>query len=273
MKKFAYVVANDGLGDSISIIGMVNYLATKYERVYVTCLNKYYKQMTHFYDDPKIILEPYNRKSMIDLYKYSKIINQFKTLYDIYMLGNYGAVAIDMEKYIKQMPDGSIRRIITDYPTSYYSDVDIPLEYMTKYFKINYSDEILKIYDELLTNYPEYIVVHQTGSNATIDIIKYNNLNIDETLTIDVNRNLYPKEHKFHSICEKFINLSVILYYGKLLENATGIYVIDSSIHILALIVNIEKAKTRICYSRNPLVAYGIPNKFFYYNIIVDLDP
>lgn len=273
MKKYAYIVANDGLGDSIAIIGMVNFLATKYEKVYVTCLNKYYQQITKFYDNPKIIVEPYNRCSNIDLYKYSRMLMQFQKIYDIYMIGNYGAVSVDMEKYIKQMPDGSVRRIITNYPTSYYSDVNIPIEYMTKYFHINYPKEILEIYDELLNNYPTYTVVHQNGSNSTIEIIKHNNLDIENTLTIDVNKNLYPKGHKFYDICQKFINLPVVLYYGKLLENATSIYVIDSSIHVLALIVNIEKATTRICYSRTPLFAYGIPNKFTYYNIIIDLDP
>jgi hypothetical protein len=42
---------------------------------------------------------------------------------------------------------------------------------MTQYFNIEYPEEILELYDKLLSEYSNYTVLHQTGSNVTIDIV------------------------------------------------------------------------------------------------------
>lgn len=268
LKTDAFVIANTGLGDSISIIGLVNYLSTIYKRIFVTCIIEFYEHVKTFYDNPKIIVYPINKDGPMEPYEFTTLMQELHHIYDLYPIGNYGAIRIDMKKYIKTMKDGSIRKIISKYPTSYYSDANVPIECLTKYFSIKYPQDILDMYDELLSQYPIYRVVHQNGSNAEIDVRNFHKFDINTILTIDVNKNLYKKGHAFYDISQKFINLRSVIYYGKLLENASELYLIDSCIHALALVVDISKATTRICYKREARFNYGIPNKFQYCQLI-----
>lgn len=267
-QKNAFLIGNSGLGDSIVLSGMVNYLATIYDKVYVACIIEFYDQLKLFYTNPRIIIYPINDLYPSHMYEFSAMMWDFRYIYDLYYLGNYGAIKVDIYGYIKTLRDGSTKKIITNYPTSYYDDVSIPIEYMTKYFSVSYPQDVIDKYEDLLCHYSKYRVLHQQGSNASVDALKQQSINIDDMLTIDVNTNLYPKGHKFYDICEKFVNLKSVIYYAKLLENATELYLIDSCIHALALVVDISKAFPRICYQRESRFDYGIPNKFEYYRLV-----
>lgn len=269
----AFLIGNDGLGDGIVLSGMINYLSTKYDFVFVACIQKYYEQIKLYYNRSNIIVYPIDWIGSSNMYEFSILMGDFRHIYDIYYVGNYGAKEIDMKKYIKKLPDNSITKIIYNYPISYYVDANIPIEYMTTYFSVSYPTDISNYYDELLTNYPKFRVIHQIGSNASINILSNKLFNIDDMLTIDVNQNVYPENHKYHAICNKFINLRSIIYYAKLLENASELYLIDSCIHALALIVNIQKAFPRICFKRESRFNYGFPDKFKYYLLIFHSNP
>ena len=269
-KKIAHVIGNQGLGDTITYIGMVNYLSCKHDKIFVACIKKFYNQIRLFFTKPNIIVYPIDEVIETNMYDYAKMMKGLRHIYDIYSFGNYDGIRVDNNRYMKLMENGSERKVITNYPTSYYSDVNIPLDVMTKYFSVVYPTDIMGVYDELLGNsdYQKYRVIHQVGSNARIDIIYLAGLNIEETLTIDVNTNLYPISHKFHNIASKFVNLRSVVYYAKLLENANELYLIDSCIHALALVVDVSKASPRICYKRESRFNYGIPDKFVYSQIV-----
>lgn len=267
-QKIAFFIGNPGLGDSIVLSGIVNYLATIYDIVYVACIIEFYNQLKLFYTNPKIIIYPINDLFPSHMYEFSTIMWDFKNIYDLYYVGNYGAIQIDICNYVKTLRDETTKKIITNYPISYYDDVSISIECMTKYFSVSYPQEVIEKYEDLLCNYSKYRVLHQIGSNARVDALKHQSINIDDLLTIDVNTNLYPKGHKFYEICEKFVNLKSVIYYAKLLENASELYLIDSCIHALALVVDISKAFPRICYQRETRFNYGIPNKFKYYPLV-----
>ena len=267
-QKIAFLIGNSGLGDSIVLSGMVNYLATIYDKVYVACILEFCEQIKLFYTNPKIIIYPIDELYPTHMYEFSALMWDFRYIYDLYYVGNYGAIKIEFSNYTKTLRDGSTKKIITNYPTSYYNDVCIPFEYMTKYFTVSYPHDVIGKYEDLLCNYPKYRVLHQIGSNASVNALKQQSINIDDMLTIDVNTNLYPIGHKYYDICEKFVNLRSIIYYARLLENASELYLIDSCIHALALIVDISKASPRICYQRESRFDYGIPNKFKYYHLV-----
>jgi hypothetical protein len=243
----AFVVANSGLGDTIVLSGMVNFLATKYKIVYVACIAEFYEQIKLFYSNKNIIPYPVDVFYKSNIHEFSKLIFYFRVIYDIYYVGNYGAVETDIVKYTKLLHDGTTKKIITNYPVSYYDDVDIPIEYMTKYFSVCYPEDVLEKYEELNNNYTKYRVIHQIGSNASVDVIKQSKLDIDDMLTIDINKNLYCANHAYYNICEKFVNLKSVIFYAKLLENASELYLIDSCIHALALIVDISKENHDLC--------------------------
>lgn len=289
----AFLIYNSGLGDTIALNGMVHYLASKYKTVFITCIREFYDQIKLFYPNKNIIVFPIDDKMPINMYEFASMMWEFRNIYDLYYIGNYGAIKIDNTTYTKTMRDGSVRKIITNYPLSYYTDfieqlkVTMPTDYanlkvasgqyndidisryiMTKYFAVTYPIEITNRYDELLATFPKYRVIHQVGSNASVDIINQQHMDINAVLTIDVNKNLYHKTHKFHAISEKFVNLPSMIYYAKLLENASELYLIDSCIHALALVVDIRKAHPRICYRRESRFTYGIPDKFEYFQLV-----
>lgn len=261
--SIACVIGNSGLGDMIVCIGIVNYIATKYKHVIVSCTMNNYEQIKTFYNKKNIIVYPVDSDGNTSLYIYDIYMRALK-LYDIYAYGHYGAKMIDYDKYYKVDYDNNVKPIIHDYPISYYKDLNFPIDYMTQYFSVTYPNNILKIYDELFNMNEKYIVVHQHGSTYSFDIIKYNNININDVLVIDVNNNLYTIGHKYYSIASKFVGLHSVLYYTKLIENASALYLMDSCIHAIALIADITKANPKICYQREYRTKYGF-NKFKYY--------
>lgn len=265
----AYIIGNAGLGDTITLIGMTNYLATMYEQVYLVTSDDKYDSVKLFFDNPKIIVCQYKR-SETNMFAVDEMMRIYENIYDIYALGHFGSIKIDkFDKYVKMLSNGEVKKIITNYPKSYYEDVGIPISVMTEYFYVSYDEKLLKDYEELFNNYQNYRVIHQDGSDTKINVIKMFDIDIEEMLTIDVNRNLYPNGHKYYEISQKFINLPKITNYAKLLENASELYLMDSCIHALALIVNIERVYPRICLKRASRCNYGIPNKFVYYMIYV----
>lgn len=271
-KLCAFVIGNDGLGDMISYSGAVNYIATMYKFVYVACRNDYYKQAQCIFHKDNIIVHPIDtiKEDKVNDYSFTEMMKLCTDIYDLYLLGNYDAEHVDNKTYTKIYKDGTTKKVIHDYPISYYEDLKMPIEIMTKYFSVKYPENILKDYDELLKNYPKYVVIHQIGSNASVNIVAHQKLDIDKILVIDVNNNLYQKGHKFYEIANKFINLPSVIYYAKLLENADALYLMDSCIHALALVVDISKSKECICYKRESRFDYGF-DKFFYYNLIFQL--
>jgi len=270
MKKLAFVIANTGLGDSIAISGLVRYLATKYEKVFTTCIIEFYEQIKLFYTEKNIIIYPLNTGTYnTEPYEFTKYMLSFRNIYDLYPVGNYNSVMVDNDKYIKKTFSGEIKKIIQNYPVSYYEDANIPPDYMTKYFKVTYPKEILNLYEELLTKYQKYRVVHVNGSNANVNPVgDWQHYDPNNMLTINVNENIYPVGHEYYDICNKFIKFPSIIYYAKLLENATELFLIDSCIHALALLVDISKANKKYCYKRESRFDYGVPNKFQYFNLI-----
>lgn len=268
-RDVAVLIANAGLGDSITMIGMANYISTKYKYLLFSTTEQYRKIVELFFtDNPKIIVYAIDRHFPENMFVYDMEMHKYANQYDIYSLGHFGTVNIDQDTYYKKMRDGTIRKIINDYPVSYYSDLRIPIEVMTKYFSVTYPDEILKKYELLFNTKEKYRVLHQIGSTGSIDMLSQMCIDVDDMLTIDVNKNLYPKEHKYHEICDVFVNLPSIVYYAKLLENACELYLMDSCIHALGLIVDISKANPRVCIKRTPKFDYGIPDKFQYLYVV-----
>jgi len=265
MKNNAFLIGNGGYGDMIACIGIVNFLSSKYQNVFVACMKKNMIQAKTFYYRENIKLYPIDQDNQTTMCHFDLMMRN-SPQFDVYAVGHYGAKKIDYDKYYKIDNNGKQKPIIYEYPISYYDDIQMPIKYMTEYFEVIYPKEIEEIYNELLKNYPEYIVVHQIGTSLLVNLIKMNNIDINKTLVIDVNKNLYDKNHKFYGIANKFINFPSILHYSKLLTNARELYLIDSCIHVLALIQDLSTVKIKKCYQREYRLKYGF-DKFEYYLI------
>lgn len=263
MKSTAIVICNDGIGDKITIIGLVNFLGKKYKHVIIACQHKTRNALKHFYAGENIILYPIKDTEFYEFYHLMKSVN----MYDVFACGNYGANVIHIDNYTKLMSDGEQRKIISNYPCSYYEDCGIPISTMTEYFCVSYPKEIIAIYDTLFSLKEPFQVIHQESSQVNINIIEFCDINIDDMLTIDVNKNLYTKNHKYYNVANLFVNLPSVTYYTKLLETCKNIYIIDSCIHALCLVIDVTKVETKICYVREHRFKYAF-NKFKYYQLI-----
>jgi hypothetical protein len=249
-----FVLGDMGIGDMISMMGLLEYLSTFYDEVYASCREEFLKYFHQFhYYSPRI-------KPIVYKKEYIKsngwifpldILSRINMEMDIVRIGYYA-------KRYEYTPTK-----VHDYPDSFYEECGISPEIGKKYFFIFYPPEIIKLYDELFEKYPKYIVVHQEGSTCNQDIISKRKININEKLVINVNKNMYDKNHKFYEIANKFLNLENPLWYAKLIEHSMEIYVVDSMIYTLSLFVDTSKIQRKICYHRSS--PYILGNKGYEY--------
>lgn len=255
----AIVIGNGGLGDTITYVGMVNYLATIYEQVLVACQKQYAEQISIMFNRRNVLIYPF----IVDYPNMHVLFREMTRLdiFDIFAFGNYGAKSTDQGgTYTKIMQDGTTRKIIAMYPTSYYEDVGIPFKYAWEYFTVNYPPNIIALYDKLFALNIPYIVTHTISSNSCIDLFELRHLDKERNLVIDINKNYYETGHKFHDIAQKFINLPCITYYQKLLIYASKLYLMDSCLFALALITDVSRAEVRECFKRESRFAFYTPD-------------
>lgn len=258
-KKHAFVLCNMGIGDMIVTTGLREYVSKFYDTVTVLCRQEYIPFLYRFHQgNDKIKHHVYDcnfaRKNGIGWSFPKEIIDAYRKTHDIIALGHYSTTGH-----------------ISMYPVSYYDDAGIPYEFIKTYVPIiPYTEgidtehtkcviipkEIMAIYNELFDTHKKYVVVHQTGSTCDMDLTKKCMIDLDDMLVIDLNKNLYPKEHKWYNIAEKFIDFDNPMWYKLLLENATGICLVDSCIHALSYLCDLSNVKQKICYSRAEAFPY-----------------
>lgn len=232
--KHAFVLSHLGLGDNICIIGLVRYLATKYDKVKVVCKTCNQQNVQLIYnDDPDIELYVVQDDCDIsvpfgfDIKKFKKITEN----HDTYIAGHH-------------MFD-SAQMAYTDLPFNFYDDMKIDRNIFWDYYHISkeYEDE-KKLYKLLCKLYNNkfrlgsvnekinFIFIHSSSSIGQIftlkDAEKYFNFSCNDILVINPCENVYKKDHKFYDIAEKFINHS-LFYYKTLIEKASKIIMSDSS--------------------------------------------
>lgn len=253
----AFVLCNMGVGDMIVTTGLREYLSTIYNSVIALCRPEYTQYLYKFHEGNKKIKHFAYEKKFMTGFSWTfpqEIVNEFSTRADIYALGHY-----------------SVSGIINIYPVSYYEDACMPFEYMKTYVHITpYNDNIdmssvkgviipkhvMSLYNDFFSQHKSYIVVHQIGSTCNIDLIKKCQIDINDMIVIDINKNLYLQDHPWHDTAQKFINFENPMWYKLLLENATGLCLVDSCIHSLAYLCDLSHVKQKICYYRSHTFPY-----------------
>lgn len=233
--KTAFVLSHLGLGDNITFIGAVRYLSTCYDKVIVVCKNKNVNNVKLFYnDDPDIEIFPVENDINISP-NYGCPINFFKEKvknYNLYSCGNH---LIDKKPFPNK----------NSLPFNFYTDCKIDYKYFWQYFYIAEHKKSKELFNQLNTN---YIFIHNTASTGevfTIDFIeKTCNIDRNNILIINPNKNIYNKQHRFYTLAQIFINLPLI-YYVDTIINADKLFLTDSSFFCLSLNLSI---KTKDCY-------------------------
>lgn len=231
----AFVLSHLGLGDNITSIGAVRFLSTQYDEVYVVCKNRNKKNIEMFYsDDPDIKIISVENDNCIsprlgfNMHKFMKLTEGM----ELYLCGAH--------LYTKKHSD------FKNIPYNFYKDFNLNYDTFWKYFHINVPNKSKELY----TTVKDYkiLFIHNTSSSGIVfDIDKIINiLNIDknEYLIINPNKNEYEIHDNKYSIANNFVN-EPLGHYVDTIINSKYIILSDSSIFCLSLQLPI---KTDNCY-------------------------
>jgi hypothetical protein len=236
-KKKAFVLTHLGLGDNITAIGMVRYLSTCYDEVYVVCKTKNIKNMKLFYqDDDGIILYPVeNDKDVSPNFGFD--LNEFKNITDGMDLYLTGCHSLD-----KKSNDGKI-------PFRFYTNVGIDTTYFWKYFHIETCYQANSLYD--LLKGKKYIFIHNVCSQGEVfqmEALKNKFYFKDDVIVINPCKNYYDNKNNsdlnIRNLCELLLN-HPLSFYKKIIINADQIFLCDSSFFCMS--INLE-INTDQCY-------------------------
>lgn len=243
-KKNAFILTHLGLGDNITSMGIVRYYSTIYDEIYVVCKNKYESNVRLLYQDDKTIhIYPIDSLNMSndDICTYFGISNKPNAKY-IYNNEEYDLITTGMYSAIN-----------TNYytiPFCFYKDVNLDYSIFWEYSYIIDTDESKKLYNELVKrNIKNYIICHTSSSDIeyvfTIkDIKNTQEIDINNTLIIDIGKNIYSLDDPFYDIANIFV-MKPIIYYKDTIINASQIYTTDSCLFTMSLLLDI---KTDKCY-------------------------
>jgi hypothetical protein len=240
VKKKAFVLTHLGLGDMVNCIGMIRFLSTMYDEVVIVCRRIFYNNIKMLFDNDKTIkyhlCNDFQEISPIIPHNIHNLL-EITQGYHLYLCGAMNKI------YELQSKNGI--NITSEFnhvlPFCFYGDCGLSPHIYREYSYIPRIYESMKLYNEVKNICENYIIIHENcslGKLFTFDeIIK--NIDINETLVINTDTNMYNKGHKYYEIAEKCVS-KPILYYVDLIENSYMNLFSDSCIFCLALQLNIK---------------------------------
>jgi hypothetical protein len=228
-KRRAFVYSHLGLGDMFWMNGAVRYLATAYDEVVVVCKERNKANVAAMYaDDPTIHIFPIEDDYVLHPFPVKRQIIEEQGV-TVYACGQH------------------IPAPIHDFPHSFYDDFGLDRSIRSRYFHVPESPESLQLYAAVSAVSPTYIVVHQQSSTKTLPIWDHINQGREDTLILDVNKNHYHSCHPFYLVAEQVVG-KPMLQYKTLLEHATEIHLLESSLYCFASHLDLTAVRGRYCY-------------------------
>tara|TARA_Y100000766_G_scaffold220060_1_gene192030 strand:- start:11967 stop:13055 length:1089 start_codon:yes stop_codon:yes gene_type:complete len=263
--KIAAVLPNFGVGDSFNHIGMVRYLATKYEKVYFFAWESHNPHAASWFEGEKnieVLLCPRGEQKLaawggagawdVKNHEVAKnIINcdwhltASHVLYEFPISPNFGKLH-DSSRLIF----GSVSQM--EIPLSNYDAVGVPRSAFWDYALVRDTEVSENLFKKAVDVSEDYVFLHNSygiyGGNNCMEESFINDFiqeDKNKVLFIDPNFNHYEPSHKWHNVASQFINVPNVLSYKKLMLNAKKILVLDSA--FLCMGYQLEP-KTDDCY-------------------------
>ena len=235
----AYFLGHNGLGDNITMIGAINFLFNYFEEIYFLCKNIHQENVKLlFYNKPVIIVQFDENNEQIECKRIiNEVINLDNTI-NIFISGycntSYLKSNIIHPELINYKLTDDKYVVNYEHIKSFYNDIGLNTNIYVDYFDIE-SSELSKNYYNMIKNY-EIIFFHTQSSGRKINLSSIINqyINDDKKIIICANENVYPVNHNFYEIANKFINLKIINYID-IIKNAKEIYCIDSCFSCIVL--------------------------------------
>ena len=232
INETAYILGHEGLGDSITMIGAINFISKHYKTIYYLCKKNYEYNIKLLFDNKKVILIPYAHETQ-------KIwVNECKNIiYNVYSNKEFDFfICGRWKKWFKsritnpKILNYKINKnnsVLFNHIKLFYQDINLDLNIYYNYFDIKSSESSILLYNKIKDF--KIIFCHTKSSVKTIilpeHITKYICLN--DYIIICANENVYNKEHNLFELANKFINIPIRDYIDTI-KNAYQIFLIDS---------------------------------------------
>ena len=237
-KKKAFIYGHLGLGDMFWLNGAVRYLSTCYDETLVVCKRKYEANVAALYvDDPTIKLHLIDDD--VDLFPFVPVLKAFweAKRYTVFACGNH---LIDPHGPMPEKP------WIYDFPYCFYDDMKLSRSVQKDYFYMPTDSEAESLLRLVKRWSPKYIVVHQQSQNKTLPIWDKVAQRSSDPI-FDLNENHYEPGHPYYMIAEMVAN-KPLFHYKRLLEEATEIHLLESSVYCMASHLDLSRVLVKKCY-------------------------
>ena len=229
-----------GLGDNIFNIPLVNYLSLT-NKVEFVCKIQHSKNIKYFIKDNK----------NISLF----MVESDKDISPKYNCPNDKYNKLTENKIVMASGSHITNSNISSFPFFMYDDVKIDRKIFKDYGNYINTQKSLDLYD-IIKDYQYIFISNETSQGKVFDIdtfLQKKSININETLIVCPNKNIYNLNHPFYKIAENFIyktNDIMILDYKLVIENAEMNILSDSSLFCFAVQLKL-KSKNNILFTRN----------------------
>ena len=132
----------------------------------------------------------------------------------------------------------------TPLPHCWYHQLGLNQSMRTSHFYVPEKLESKQLYESIKI---PYILVHRKSSvTDAVNIVKWD---LNQTLTLDPDTNLYSPGHIWHELAQTFVNKPFCYYYDTI-RHAQQLHLVNSSFYCMALVLKLD-ATLRVCYDRN----------------------
>jgi len=235
------------LGDNIIINGAIRYYCQKYNTVILVCKKIYYDQISYMYQDLHNILFYVIPDMYANQYLeyYIKIDDDIDNLFKMYNIKYYN-IFYNFIEYNNLLN--------VDYVLRTYNALNLDINIAYKYFKIvrdhQRENELYQQLISIIGN--KYVIIIDDEKRNFLINKKYTDQITLPIFKLNANsNNLNPKLN--------LIKDPYVFNYCKILENASEIFSIDTSIPWLIDMMNM-KTKTYIYNTRQGLIKYNNKN-------------
>lgn len=246
MASTCVVVSHNGLGDNLFMIGALRFLCNYYNKIYFLCKNKYYKDVSLFFDTDNIICISFDENN--ERNDILNIINNKYNTNDILVCGPYhktylkNKITNELFLNYKTIEKGytinydSINSVDYSFIEGFYKDIHLNLTQFYDYFELPSTNESISYYNDIKEYYIIFIqLLCSEGIKLNITNLLQKYLNDEKVILITNTDNLYDinnnSDHikKKYNICKKILYNSRIINYKDIIINSDEIYIIASS--------------------------------------------
>jgi hypothetical protein len=242
------------LGDSIALNGIVRYYCTIYNTVFMPCKNSYYNQIKFMYSDLSnlVLINIPDHIIYINIKSYIPYDDNIIELYNNY---NIKILTLGCYNILYNQLALTHKAILSTFPTWIYETLNLNNTIAYDYFKIN-RDYIKEndLYNKLINIIgKKYIVV--------IDDEK-RNFTINPKYLSHIKYPIFKMSHNSKNFIQELnlIKDPIIFNNIKILENATEIISIDTSIPWIIDFLNINVKTSVHTYMRDGDIKYKNKN-------------